>query len=69
MIQAFSRYSKKVLVIDEKYTSWLIDYYRRQNQGLLATGYFRLTSSDLNTMDQKRNFLGFYNFLASVERK
>ena len=32
MTEKFFKYSKKVLAIDENYTDWLIDYFRRKNQ-------------------------------------
>jgi len=30
-VDMFFKYSKKVLITDENYTGWLIDFYRRQN--------------------------------------
>lgn len=32
MTEKFFKYSKRVLAIDENYTDWLVDYYRRHNQ-------------------------------------
>ena len=42
MTENFFNYSKRVLEIDENYTDWLINYFRRQNQTKesLVTGYF-----------------------------
>ena len=31
MTEKFFKYSKRILAIDENYTDWLIDYFRRQN--------------------------------------
>ena len=49
MIEKFFKYPKKVLTIDENYTDWLIDYFRRQNQikESLVTGYFDQESNNL----------------------
>lgn len=66
MTETFLKYSKKVLVIDKSYTYWLIDYSRRQNQTeeLLVTGYFSTINPDLNSIDQKKTFFRFLQFLA-----
>lgn len=50
MTKKFFKHTKKVLVINENYTNWLIDYLRKQNQkkGWLATGYFNQNSANLN---------------------
>ena len=63
MTETFFKYSKKVLVNDETYTGWLIDYSRRQNQAKesLVTGYFSTVSSDLK--DIKKTFFRFLQFL------
>lgn len=67
MTETFFKYSKKVLPIDENYLDWLIDYFRRQRQNQteksLVTGYFYNVNSNLNYIDQKKFFLGFYHFL------
>ena len=49
MTEKFFNYSKRVLEIDENYTDWLIDYFRRQNQTKesLVTGYFDQESNNL----------------------
>lgn len=61
MTETFFNYSKKVLAIDENYTNWLIDYFRRQNQTeeSLVTGYFSSIS-----FDQKKIFFRFLQFIA-----
>lgn len=61
MTETFFNYSKKVLAIDENYTNWLIDYFRRQNQTeeSLVTGYFSSIS-----FDQKKIFFKFLQFIA-----
>jgi hypothetical protein len=66
MTETFLKYSKKVLAIDENYTDWLIDYFRRQNQTeeSLVTGYFDNVNSNLNSIDQKKTFFRFLQFLA-----
>ena len=60
MTETFFKYSKKVLAIDENYTDWLIDYYRRQNQtkNLLVTAYFNQKSANLKLIhvDEKKLF-------------
>ena len=65
MTETFFNYSKKVLAIDENYTDWLIDYYRRHNpiKKSLVTGYF---SANLELMDiyKKKHFFKFLQFLA-----
>jgi len=65
MTENFFKYTKKVLVIDENYTDWLIDYLRRQNKSKeslsLVTGYFNQSSYNLINTDEKKNFLDFYN--------
>lgn len=64
MTETFFKYSKKVLAIDENYTDWLIDYFRRQNktEASLVTGYF--SNVNLNSIDQKKTFFRFLQFLA-----
>lgn len=49
MTKTFFNYSKKVLVIDQNYTDWLIDFYRRQNpiKNSLVTGYCNKKSANL----------------------
>jgi hypothetical protein len=68
MTETFFNYSKKVLAIDENYTDWLMDHYRKQNpiKNSLVTGYFNQKSanSKLIDMDEKRNFFRFLQFLA-----
>lgn len=50
--------------MDENYTDWLIDYFRRQNQTeeSLVTGYF--SNVNLNSIDQKKTFFRFLQFIA-----
>ena len=73
MTQTFFNYSKKVLVIDENYTDWLIDYSRRHNpiKESLMTGYFNQKSANLELIDiyKKNDFLSFYNLLLLVKHK
>ena len=69
MTQTFFNYSKKVLAIDENYTDWLIDYYRRHNpiKKSLVTGYFNQKSVNLELIDiykKKKQFFKFLQFLA-----
>jgi hypothetical protein len=68
MTERFFNYTKKVLAIDENYTDWLIDYFRRQNQTKesLVTGYFNQNSANLNLInsDDKKIFFRFLQFLA-----
>jgi len=56
------KYSKRVLAINENYTDWLIDYFRRQNQTKqsLVTGYFDQESNNLINAQDKKTFLGFW---------
>lgn len=65
MTENFFKYTKKVLVIDENYTDWLMDYLRRQNKPKeslsLVTGYFNQNSYNLINTDEKKFFLDFYN--------
>ena len=65
MTERFFKYTKKVLVIDENYTDWLIDYFRRQNQkkGSLVTGYFT-QNFNLMDSDETRIFFRFLQFIA-----
>lgn len=65
MTETFFKYSRKVLVNDETYTGWLMDYSRRQNQAKesLVTGYFSTASSDLKDI-KKKTFFSFLQFLA-----
>ena len=53
MTETFFNYSKKVLAIDENYTDWLIDYYRRHKpiKKSLVTGYFNQKSANLELID------------------
>jgi len=68
MTKTFLNYSKKVLVIDENYTDWLMDFYRRQNpiKNPLVTGYFNQKSANLKLtgIDENKNFFKFLQFLA-----
>ena len=65
MIENFFKYSKKVLVIDENHTDWLIDYLKRKNKPKeslsLITGYFSQNIDNLMNTDDKKKFLDFYN--------
>jgi hypothetical protein len=67
MTERFVKYTKKVLVIDENYTDWLIDYIRRQNQTIksLVTGYFNqnCAHSNLTSIDDKKIFFRFLQFI------
>jgi len=68
MTETFLKYSKKVLAIDENYTDWLIDYFRRERQNQteksLVTAYFSTVSSNLNHIDKKKIFFRFLQFIA-----
>jgi hypothetical protein len=67
MTENFFKYTKKVLVIDENYTDWLIDYLRRQNKPKeslsLVTGYFNQSSYNLINTDEKKKFFRFLQFI------
>ena len=71
MTETFFKYSKKVLAMDENYTDWLIDYSRRQNQTeeSLVTGYFSIVNSNLDSIDKKKTFFRFLQFLAFSRTK
>jgi hypothetical protein len=66
MVESFFKYTKRVLEIDENYTDWLIDYYRRQNQNNegLVTGYFYQNQNNLVKPDDKKIFFRFLQFIA-----
>ena len=66
MTEKFFKYSKGVLAIDENYTDWLIDYFRRQNQTKesLVTGYFDQESNNLINAHDKKTFFRFLQFIA-----
>lgn len=68
MTNTFFNYSKRVLVIDENYTDWLMDFYRRQNpsKNSLVTGYFnqKIANLKLIDIDEKKTFFKFLQFLA-----
>jgi len=66
MTEKFLKYSKRVLAIDENYTDWLIDYFRRQNQTKesLVTGYFDQESTNLINAHDKKTFFRFLQFIA-----
>ena len=66
MTEKFFNYSKRVLEIDENYTDWLIDYFRRQNQTKesLVTGYFDQESNNLINAHDKKTFFRFLQFIA-----
>ena len=66
MTEKFFKYSKRVLAIDENYTNWLIDYFRRQNQTKesLVTGYFDQESNNLINAHDKKTFFRFLQFIA-----
>lgn len=68
MTETFLKYSKKVLAIDENYTDWLIDSFRRERQNQteksLVTAYFSTVSSNLNHIDEKKIFFRFLQFIA-----
>ncbi|CAN0311670.1 unnamed protein product [Ectocarpus sp. 4 AP-2014] len=66
MTEKFFKYSKRVLAIDENYTDWLIDYFRRQNQTKesLVTGYFDQESNHLINAHDKKTFFRFLQFTA-----
>ncbi|WP_297691731.1 hypothetical protein [uncultured Eudoraea sp.] len=68
MTRNFFKYSKKVLAMDENYTDWLVDYFRRQNKNqksfLLATGYFKDVGAKLNNIDKKKIFFRFLQFIS-----
>lgn len=66
MTENFFKYTKRVLAIDENYTDWLIDYFRRQNQTkeLLVTGYFDQKRHNLINDDDKKIFFRFLQFIA-----
>ena len=66
MTNTFFNYSKKVLVIDENSTDWLIDYFRRQNQTKesFVTGYFDQNRVNLMHADDKKIFFRFLQFIA-----
>ena len=66
MTDTFFNYSKKVLVIDENSTDWLIDYFRRQNQTKesFVTGYLDQNRFNLINADDKKIFFRFLQFIA-----
>tara|TARA_Y100000385_G_scaffold18768_1_gene18817 strand:+ start:12863 stop:14356 length:1494 start_codon:yes stop_codon:yes gene_type:complete len=68
MVDMFFKYSKKVLIVDENYTSWLIDFYRRQNSTNhpLVTGYFyqENINVELININEKKTFFKFLQFIA-----
>lgn len=67
MVENFFKYSKKVLVIDENHTDWLIDYLRRKNKPKeslsLITGYFSQNIDNLMNTDDKKKFFRFLQFI------
>ena len=69
MTEKFFNYSKRVLEIDENYTDWLIDYFRRQNQTKesLVTGYFDQESNNLINAHDKKTFFKFLQFIAFIQ--
>lgn len=72
MTDTFFNHSKKVLAINENYTDWLIDFYRRQNYSStktsILTGYFSQESANLKLIDtdKKKTFFRFLQFLAFI---
>ena len=71
MTEKFFKYSKRVLAIDENYTDWLIDYFRRQNQTKksLVTGYFDQESNNLINAHDKKTFFRFLRFFPLLKLK
>lgn len=68
MVNNFFNYSKKVLIADENYTDWLIDFYRRRNstKNSLVTGYFHQKTIDIESsnINEKKTFFKLLQFLA-----
>ena len=64
----FYTYSKKVLVLDDSYTGWLIDYFRKTDKPInsLVTSY--LTKSNFGTIENKKRVFRFLQFLSFSRR-
>ena len=60
-IERFFKYTKKVLLVDEEYTDWIIDYIRKQslNKHPIVMGYF-----NQNDGDEKKKAFRFLQFIA-----
>jgi len=69
MTENFFKYTKKVLAIDENYTDWLIDYFRRQNQAKesLVIRYFDQKRHNLINNNDKKILFRFFQFIASSQ--
>ena len=66
MTERFCNYSKTVLEIDENYTDWLIDDFRKQNQinESLVIRYFDQENNNLINAHDKKTFFKFLQFIA-----
>ena len=64
----FYAHSKKVLVLDDLYTDWLIDYSRKTDKPInsLVTSY--LTNSNLGTINNKKSIFRLLQFLSFSRR-
>lgn len=64
----FYQHSKKVLVLDDLYTDWLIDYSRETNKPIdsLVTSY--LETSNFGTLDNKKYIFRLLQFLSFSRR-
>ena len=60
----FYLHSKKILVLDDCYNDWLIDYFRKEDKPIdsLVTSY--LTNSNLGTIGNKKRVFRLLQFLS-----
>jgi hypothetical protein len=69
LIKHFYMYSKKVLTLNDYYTDWLINYFRKTDKPInsLVTSYFR--KQNTKNLSKKVNIFIFLQFLAFSRSK